>query len=420
MYNVVIFIEDGLRGELVRLQVDLDRRVEALIEWYVARFGLPRRYFDPLNFDIEYELLRAVDKRALSGRETLREAGIADGDLLQLRSRKGRLVWRTAQAVLDEIEEEIKGRIVEEAWDRATEKLAQIEATETGGHRVQQVRQLMDKAGGPAKLIDIGDKLGEALDVYRAASTWAKRGLAAMTLGGSSILVTSALLLGNLIPGHACGPVPPVPTQSTVILPAPTQTETATPTDTPTSTPTATATQTPTATPTPTQIPTLTPTPSRTIVRTSKPLCVRQRPRGWVAYIVRCGDTLFSLARSTGTTVAEIQRVNCLRGTLIICGERLWLPAIPEPDPITRTPTEPDPITRTPTEPVSTTHTTIESDPITPTPTKPVSTTHTTIESDPIAPTPTEPVSTTHTTIESVLTTQTTTEPDPITREPPP
>ena len=186
MYNVVIFIEDRLRDQLVRLQVDVDRRVDALIEWYVARFGLPRRYFDPLDFEIEYELLRAVDKRALSGKQTLREAGIAAGDLLQLRSREGRKVWRTVESMLDEIEEEIKGRIIDETWDRVTEKLAQIEATETGSQRVQQVRQLVDKAGGPAKLIDIGDKLGEALDVYRAAGTWAKRGLAAMSLGGAA------------------------------------------------------------------------------------------------------------------------------------------------------------------------------------------------------------------------------------------
>ena len=131
MYNVVIFIEDQLRGKIVRLQVDLDRRVEALIEWYVAHFGLPRRYFDQVQ--IEYRLLRAVDKRALAGKKTLREAGIAKGELLQLHSRKGRLVWRTVEAMLDEIEGEIKGRIVDEPWDRVTEKLAQIEATETGG-----------------------------------------------------------------------------------------------------------------------------------------------------------------------------------------------------------------------------------------------------------------------------------------------
>ena len=347
MYNVIVVIDDRPRGEIVRLQVDLDRRVDALIEWYVAQFGLPRRYFD--LGPIEYRLLRAADKRAISGKRTLRQAGVTEGDLLQLLSREGRLVWRTAQAMLDEIEGELRGRLVDETWDRVTEKLAQIEATEMGSHRVQQVRRLVDKAGGPAKLIDIGDKLGEALDIYRAAGTWAKRGLAAMSLGGSSILVTGTLLLGNLMPGTVCEPVPPVPTDAPIVLPAPTQTETATPTNAPTSTPTATETQTPTATLTPTPTPTSTPTPTPSPTRKPKsvPKCLPERPRGWVAYIVRCGDTLFSLASSTGTTVAAIQRANCLRGSLILCGERLWLPAIPEPDPITPTPT-PTPLPQPP------------------------------------------------------------------------
>jgi LysM repeat protein len=333
MYNAVIFIEDLPRGELVRLQVDLDRRVDALIEWYLAHFGLPRRYFD-LD-PIEYRLLRAVDKRALSGKRTLRKAGITEGDLLQLNSRQGRQVWRTVQAMLDEIEGEVRGRIVEEAWERVTAKLAKIEATETGGHRVQQVRRFVDKAGGPAKLIDIGDKIGEALDIYRAAGAWAKRGLAALSLGGSSILVTGALLVGSLLIGPECGSALPEPAV-TVVLAAPVQT--AVPTVTATPTPTATSTQTPTATPTPTQTSTPTATPSPTFTRTSIPPCLPARPRGWVAYIVRRGDTLFSLARSTGTTVAVIQRVNCLRGSLIIVGAKLWLPAIPQPAATTRTP----------------------------------------------------------------------------------
>ena len=337
MNNVVIFVEDRLRDELVRLHVDLDRRVDALIEWYVARFSLPRRYFD--RVDIEYQLLYAVDKRALSGKGTLRKAGVSEGDLLVLRSREGRKVWRAVQSMLEEIEGEIRGRIAEEAWDRVTEKLAQIEATETGGHRVQQVRRLVDKAGGPAKLVDIGDKLGEALQVYRTASGWAKRGLAAMSLGASSVLATGALLVGSLILAPDCGSATLGPVESTIPWAPPAQTETATctATVTPSPTPTATATETPTATPTPTQTlpPTATPVPTRT--RTPTPICVPKRPSGWVAYIVVRGDTLYSLAEDTGTTVARIQRVNCLTGTIILVGQKLWLPAIPRlPDLVVR------------------------------------------------------------------------------------
>lgn len=118
MHDLVVFVEDRLRDKIVRLHVDADRRVDALIEWYVAHFGLPRRYFDLTT--IKYRLVRALDKRFLPGKETLRRAGIADGELLQLVSRKGRQVWRTTEAVLDEIEQEVRGHIVEETWDGVT------------------------------------------------------------------------------------------------------------------------------------------------------------------------------------------------------------------------------------------------------------------------------------------------------------
>ena len=162
MHKLVIFIHDQLRGEIVRLHVDADTRVDALIEWYVAHCDLPHRYFDlkPLK----YRLLRAVDRRELARQKMLRHAGIAEGELLQLVShkRRGGVVWRAAEALLDEIEQQVKDLIVEEVWDRATGKLAQIEATETCGHRVQQVRRWVDEVGGPAKLLDIGGKLVEA------------------------------------------------------------------------------------------------------------------------------------------------------------------------------------------------------------------------------------------------------------------
>ena len=101
MDDLVVIVENQLRGKNVRLSTDADRRVDELIEWYVAHFGLPRRYFDLKP--IKYRLVRALDKRRLPGRQTLRKAGVVDGELLQLVSRQGRLVWRTTDAVLDEI-----------------------------------------------------------------------------------------------------------------------------------------------------------------------------------------------------------------------------------------------------------------------------------------------------------------------------
>jgi len=50
-----------------------------------------------------------------------------------------------------------------------------------------------------------------------------------------------------------------------------------------------------------------------------------------VPYTVQAGDTLYSLAVRTGTTVARIQQANCLQGTIILIGQTLYLPTVPAP-----------------------------------------------------------------------------------------
>lgn len=53
-------------------------------------------------------------------------------------------------------------------------------------------------------------------------------------------------------------------------------------------------------------------------------------PSRWVAYVVRSGDTLYSLSAITGASIAEIQRANCLgSSTLIRAGRSLFLPFYP-------------------------------------------------------------------------------------------
>ena len=49
-----------------------------------------------------------------------------------------------------------------------------------------------------------------------------------------------------------------------------------------------------------------------------------------VVYRVQPGDTLFSLARRSGTSVAELQRLNGLDGTLLRVGQALRLPDAPD------------------------------------------------------------------------------------------
>lgn len=128
-----------------------------------------------------------------------------------------------------------------------------------------------------------------------------------------------------------------VPTTQTGASPAPTPTTMATtiatqPTATPTSpfselTGSAQATATLTITPVPT---TTTSAPTATPV----PATVPGTEEG-VTYIVRWGDTLFSIAQSFGTSVDEIKAANGLTSDIIVVGQELIIPGAtdmpPEP-----------------------------------------------------------------------------------------
>jgi LysM repeat protein len=71
------------------------------------------------------------------------------------------------------------------------------------------------------------------------------------------------------------------------------------------------------------------------------------RPAGWVVYIIRAGDTLYNLALLTKTTVASLQRANCLgSSTLIHPGELFYVPFQPV---VTTFPTRPAYKSPTPT-----------------------------------------------------------------------
>lgn len=57
------------------------------------------------------------------------------------------------------------------------------------------------------------------------------------------------------------------------------------------------------------------------------PSCATTTPRGWDNYRVRSGDTLSSIAARTGTTVAELARVNCITDTrFVVAGTLLFVP----------------------------------------------------------------------------------------------
>ncbi len=71
------------------------------------------------------------------------------------------------------------------------------------------------------------------------------------------------------------------------------------------------------------------PTVYATATRTSPPAC--GPPLDWVVYYVRRGDTLYSLARNTGTTVDAVKFANCLSSNTLYVGQALYLPALPPP-----------------------------------------------------------------------------------------
>lgn len=50
------------------------------------------------------------------------------------------------------------------------------------------------------------------------------------------------------------------------------------------------------------------------------------RPAGWTTYVVRYGDTLSKIALQFYTTVAQLQRANCLTSTVIRTGRIIYVP----------------------------------------------------------------------------------------------
>jgi LysM repeat protein len=113
------------------------------------------------------------------------------------------------------------------------------------------------------------------------------------------------------------------------------------PTDTPfTVTLTATETFTPTLTHTHTSTPTntLTPTSSTTATPTLT-ACVKRS--SWPVYRVIPGDTWFSLAGVTDSTVQELKAANCRESDVIIAGELLHVPRLPVTPTVTRPPDTP-------------------------------------------------------------------------------
>lgn len=130
--------------------------------------------------------------------------------------------------------------------------------------------------------------------------------------------------------------------------------------------------------------------PTYYVTPTPQPRC--GPPAHWVVYRVQAGDTLYSLARYSGTSIESVRLANCLKTYTIYTGQALYLPRRP------LKPTSPPPPTATavpsltPTPPTTPTMTLTPGPSVTPpsaTPTTPVTTTVTPTASN--TPTPTQP-----------------------------
>ena len=114
------------------------------------------------------------------------------------------------------------------------------------------------------------------------------------------------------------------------------------PTSQPTATPTLTLTPTPTAT-SPAQTPTPGPSPTPTITPVASPTPIAT-PGQTVIYVVRMGDTLYSIARRFGVTVDALAQLNSIANPRYIqVGQQLIIPREPWLTPMPPTP-QPNPV----------------------------------------------------------------------------
>lgn len=133
-----------------------------------------------------------------------------------------------------------------------------------------------------------------------------------VSLGILAALVSVALLFGSLMMAFVEGGARmALPVTETPIPPS-----TVTPSMTPMPGTPSAVPVTATDTPLPTETPTVTPTPYCT------------PPEGWSAIIVQPGDTLESLAQTYGTTVKKLMSANCLLTGDLIPGTLLYVPNI--------------------------------------------------------------------------------------------
>lgn len=335
MAYIQVFIEDQTRGQHIRTNLDLNRRIAVSIEALVKDYGLPRRNLQ--GQPLEYHLVRALDGQTLPSNKNLYELGIANREVLNLVCPQARETWITIQEILEQIEAEItdqvsgkiKDRVTKKVWRSVKQKLEQLERTHSDDPRLKRIRRwvnFVEKTGGIGYYIDQAGRILEPFN-FKAFGIGLVQILLAVALSTITYRVADASIT-SLFPENTI----------TVTQIAPQQT----PAETVTTSPLAPTTPA-TAIETVEVVTSIPPTP-----------CVH--PANWVKIVVRPGDTLRSLAHTYDSSIHGLMAGNCLTDDRLVVGSELYVPRVPPrtatPRPIYRPPVYPPPILICPRRPV--------------------------------------------------------------------
>lgn len=156
MASLDLVINDQIRDEQIRVEVDEAQTIGSAVEGFVAAWGLPRRNLT--QQPIHYQLVRALDDTFLDGDLSFEGAGIGAEETLNLASLTGRRVYQTVDRLRGEIEDLItdkasgalKDQVSEDVWNRVTGTLAEIEKTQSGDQDMAHVRAWIENVGGPS------------------------------------------------------------------------------------------------------------------------------------------------------------------------------------------------------------------------------------------------------------------------------
>jgi hypothetical protein len=135
--KVTVIIDDQIRDQQFTQSFDLQSTVSAVIGWLVHQYGLPR--YNMGGHPIHYDLIRAQTGQALPPNITLHQAGVLDGEELQLVSQEARLLWKLIEKLKEELEDYIADQLEELAKKKLEEIRETLRKTQTKDPDVEQL-----------------------------------------------------------------------------------------------------------------------------------------------------------------------------------------------------------------------------------------------------------------------------------------